>query len=673
MSTDHALIETLTKNLAQPISKAVGHMFFGEIGAAAGGGIGAIINAKVSDYYARRELSRRLDSLAEKIVESLLPIFEDTAEATKAIEPISLQLAPAVLHIANSNYLIGQNLDPQLILKDVRQQFPLPKNQHTELECQLYERALERLVRCLIEISPTLPHFTTESVAKALQQFSAFVDEFDDVAKRVERIEEAAQYFLKHLSGEAESHRQFEIDYRLAVARQADYLELFGADIAPESRKHELSVAYVTLSLDSGPANNRSEYTSFDTILTKLASQKRSCLLLRGEAGGGKSTLFRWAALATSNITDPELRKVNGGDATQPESNVSVAQTDAPSWQARVPFLVRLRDCQDGLPPARDLASHCVTTLGREPPNWTTGVLSSGRALVLLDGVDEVPNFQRQTMAQQIEALVKQYPANIYLVSTRPSAVPDGWLSHAGFAEARVNPLGEQDKIELIENWHRAVAKELFIATGREVDLSDKVSSLRQLVRENASISRLATNPLLCAMICALHHGRSGDVPESSSLLCEALCQMLLHRREAEAGIDMSKFPTEYRNLNYMQKRMLVKRVAHYMVKNHASTLDARTADQVIARTLERFPHQQGSDGRSVRTALVERGGVLREALQGKLDFIHNTIKEYLAAEQFVDNQDAGLLVAQAFDANWWPVITFAAASTNCELRNTTN
>lgn len=56
---------------------------------------------------------------------------------------------------------------------------------------------------------------------------------------------------------------------------------------------------------------------------------------------------------------------------------------------------------------------------------------------------------------------------------------------------------------------------------------------------------------------------------------------------------------------------------------------------------------------------------MLREAAQEKLDFVHNTLKEFLSAEQFVDNQDVGLLVNQASDASWWPIINFAASSTN--------
>lgn len=665
MSLENGSIEKLHKALVGPLIKLFAKMYLGEVGAGFVGATSDFIAKKVSDYHDQRELARRLEALSEKVVESLVSVFEDSAEASNAIEPICLQLAPLVEAIATNDYLMGKDLDPQTVLADVRVRFPLPKGHFSETETSLYHRSLDRLVRCIIEIAPSLPKFAVESVRRSLQQFSAFVDAFDKVADRIERIEDAIRYYFARSSGDSEAYGRFEIDYRLAIARQADYLELFGADIAPEAKRHELSIAYVTLSLDTRASANRSEYSSFDSALARIAAQKRRCLLVRGEAGSGKSTLFRWAALQAGGAADVDRRR-EGSPTTTAQALDSPNQSLP--WQGHVPFLIRLRDFQGGLPPAQELARHSVQTLGVEPPGWTLAQLAAGRAIVMLDGVDEVPNFQRERVAKQIVDLVEQYPGNIYLVSTRPTAVPPLWLHSAGFIESAVNPLGERDKFELIDNWHRAVAKSGAFSDGWEDKLAAQAEALRALIRDNVSLSRLATNPLLCAMICALHHGRSGDVPESPSLLCEALCQMLLHRREAEADIDMSKFPPEYRSLTYSQKRMFVKKIAHYMVHNEMSALDAQRADQLVNVALQRMPNAPATDGRTLRIALVERGGILREPQQNRIDFLHNTIKEYLAAEQFVDDGDSGALSARAFEPTWWPVITFAAATTNANF-----
>ena len=91
--------------------------------------------------------------------------------------------------------------------------------------------------------------------------------------------------------------QRFEADYRHAVMRKFDYVELFGADISLEARRHSLSVAYVSLNLQSQVKGNEDEAEMFpvEQVLDQLGPEQGR-LLIRGEAGSGKSTLFRWSA-----------------------------------------------------------------------------------------------------------------------------------------------------------------------------------------------------------------------------------------------------------------------------------------------------------------------------------------------------------------------------------------
>lgn len=94
-----------------------------------------------------------------------------------------------------------------------------------------------------------------------------------------------------------------------------------------------------------------------------------------------------------------------------------------------------------------------------------------------------------------------------------------------------------------MRKWHEAVAKELARRGKPATDLMRTAEDLVEKLRDNPAVSRLATNPLLCAMICALHRDRHQKLPEGQSELCETLCFMLLHRRERESGLDWEKFP----------------------------------------------------------------------------------------------------------------------------------
>ena len=169
-------------------------------------------------------------------------------------------------------------------------------------------------------------------------------------------------------------------------------------------------------------------------------------------------------------------------------------------------------------------------------------------------------------------------------------------------------------------------------------------------------------------MICALHRERSQKLPESQAELCEAICQMLLHRRERESGLSMDAFPEAYRALSYPEKRAIVQDIAHYMVRNGESTIVWERARQSVTDSLKQFPDRKGIDANELLKLVIERSGVLRETRPGEIDFIHNTLKEYLAAEQFADADDAGQLADRYEDGSWQPVILFSVATNRREF-----
>jgi predicted NACHT family NTPase len=266
--------------------------------------------------------------------------------------------------------------------------------------------------------------------------------------------------------------------------------------------------------------------------------------------------------------------------------------------------------------------------------------MESGRGLLLLDGVDEVPNNKRDDTRRDIQAIVSQYPKCWYVVTTLPTAVGVAWLKSDEFIEAEINPLSDTDRTELIRRWHRAVEDEL-MRQGRREDLRPLEDRLIEMLAENPALARLATNPLLCAVMCALHRDRRQVLPESQGELCEAICQLLLHRREAEAGISLAQFPKEYSSLKYKQKRAVLQTIAHHMVDNEESTLPIGDgATTCIKRTLRDFPDVDEASAPIILKALVERSGMLRERRPGIIDFVHITLRDFLSAEVFVENDD---------------------------------
>jgi hypothetical protein len=73
------------------------------------------------------------------------------------------------------------------------------------------------------------------------------------------------------------------------------------------------------------------------------------------------------------------------------------------------------------------------------------------------------------------------------------------------------------------------------------------------------------------------------------------------------------------------------------------------------------MPRAGTDDGATVLDTLIVRSGLIREPVAGRIDFIHRTFEEYLAASAAVSEDQIGELVRNAHDDQWREVIVMAA------------
>lgn len=486
------------------------------------------------------------------------------------------------------------------------------------------------------------------------------------------------------------------------VINQYDVLELFGCDIPRELQRHTLSVAYVSLNLaqedeignsndplepiqdhlntpDSLHDNEKipAEYdegssTEFEYILDNI-SERGGRLLINGPAGAGKSTLLRWCSIyAARQIINespsPERRfhlpKITKDIPDRDRNCKDISLDVRDDWRQKIPLLIRLRDCPSGhLPAANNLPEFLAKHLPSAPSNWITNVLSSGQALILFDGVDEIHRDQRSKLAEEIGELIRTYPNCTYVITTRPGAVEPGWLARLDFIEARVEPMSRRAREEFIDKWYRSAALELKSRPRLGENLTLTASRLNSELADQPELGNLATNPLLCAMICALYRERQEKLPETPAELSEALCHMLLHRRERETpGLDGQHFHATWRALQYAQKKGLLAELAWNMVSRGESSIEIIAAKKLVADGLHSTPGRNKDEATDVVQALIERSGLLRPSDDDRIDFLHNTLKEYLAAGRVVETGEWTALASHADDPAWQPVILFALA-----------
>jgi predicted MPP superfamily phosphohydrolase len=459
----------------------------------------------------------------------------------------------------------------------------------------------------------------------------------------------------------------YETRYRKSVVDRLDFVQLFGIDVPKESKEYSLSVAYVTLNLADeepfdeapGAACEGAAGVEAEIVPTALSAEQvfhsfrpgRGRLLVRGAAGCGKTTLVRWAAVQAGL---GERTAGSGHDDTPGRSA---------DWRDKVPFVIRLRDCPEGrLPRPGDFPLLLAKELPDPPAGWTDEVLRTGRGLVMFDGADEVPPQARDEVVREIRQLMQTYPDNFYVVTTRPEAVDRLEFRELGFVAARIEPMTAQDRDTFIDRWHEAMEVRLR-NWGEPADLRPLARRLKHRLEETPTIARLTVNPLLCAAVCALHRQRHENLPETPVDLCEKLCEMLLTRRDLERpGLTPGRnFDPTYNKLDFRVRKGLLSKLAHHMVTAGLSAIDESVADQQIADALESY-QLPDVDAVAIRRALVERSGMLQESSGRRIELLHNTLKEFLAAERFANGGEVEILASHADDPSWQPVILFAVA-----------
>ncbi|MEV0371467.1 NACHT domain-containing protein [Streptomyces sp. NPDC050636] len=427
-----------------------------------------------------------------------------------------------------------------------------------------------------------------------------------------------------------------------------NHLTIFGIDLAHSPDSWPLDAAYLGLQCEPGhigtegaggarPAPDGAAGQGEPPVPAEQALSGRSRVLVRGVAGSGKTTLLQWLAVATTRDELPDALAALRG---------------------RVPFLLPVRRfARDGFPsPDSFLTAVGYPGAASQPTGWTDRVLGSGRALLLIDGIDEAPESDRELLRRKLRGWTARYPGNIWVVTSRPSAVRDNWLAAEGFTELSLAPMSREDVAAFIQRWHRAAAQQ----NPADLDRLDHYEhTLLNAVRITRDLGRLATNPLMCGLLCALHRDRRGYLPNGRKELYDAALSMLLERRDRERAM----VPTDGVDLPRQPKIQLLQKLAHWMLINGRSEMDQDVAIDTLAEHLPAIPDAARQGGpKDVYRHLLNRTGLLREPTPGTVDFVHRTFQDYLSARATVQRHDFGLLLDHAHHDDWEDVIRMAVA-----------
>ncbi|MEH2259215.1 NACHT domain-containing protein [Nostoc sp.] len=351
--------------------------------------------------------------------------------------------------------------------------------------------------------------------------------------------------------------------------------------------------------------------------------QRYSKLMVLGKPGAGKTTFLKYLA----------MQCIEGKFLTN-----------------RVPLFITLKDFAEA-PKQLDILKYIAQQLSRcgvkDASIKTDQVLRQGKALVLLDGLDEVREEDTKRVLRKIREVSDQFHTNQFMITCRIAAKE---YTFERFTEVEMADF-DQDQIAIfVENWFR---------------LSDPVKAERFIhkLQDNEPIQELATNPLLLTLLC-LVFGESADFPANRSELYKEGLDVLLKKWDAKRNIERDQV---YKNLSLHRKEDLLSQIALTSFEQKDYFFKQKTVEAYITDFIRNLRDARTElkelelDSEAVLKAIEAQHGLLVERAKGIYSFSHLTFQEYFTAREIVANSAWENLAAHITEKRWREVFLLTA------------
>lgn len=573
-------------------------------------------------------------------------------------------------------------------------------NDHRRVAQKLFENCtdVKYMSQAEEDIVKQCCSFISKTIVTAIAEQSHDFDllNYEEIFKQFEILQETLlkemKQYVETLNTPSPSLEDFETQYLQVLAHNHNHVELFTSKIGNHvARGYRLDVAYIELALKSRFLSTPRRVTIEDLF------QHGKRWLISGEAGCGKTTLLQWLIL---NIAEKQ-RKKSFPKVLEGFFPVHLTLRNIKDWDH-----LSIKQAINNELYAYDL---------KAPTNLLHSLNNTGRKLLLLvDGLDEIDESKRILVLNWIDQLIakrdewvvernndrdrraklisaddpnfkdkrnnilkERYTNEIIVVMTsRPimDAEFEESIKMLLVKQADVLPMTNRDVCTFIDYWHNA------ISYGKPIDcdeIYEIAQNLKHKVNSYESVAKLAQNPLLCAMICALHYSKNGILPQNRLDLYDDCCQMLLNERDQMRTIHTQKFES-ISFLEYEDKRRILGDLALWMLDYEGSLL-IKYSDAVnhLKNKLTFMKAIRGgySDSEAEQIArilldyFIERGGILRWIEEDKIGFIHKTFQEYFSAYQIYLESSWHLILspARSISPNWRETILLAVSFSNKE------
>ncbi len=373
-------------------------------------------------------------------------------------------------------------------------------------------------------------------------------------------------------------------------------------------------------------------------------------LYISGPAGIGKSTFCRWVAWLAC-------------EGAMPAQGLA-----APEWYAerfpeelrnRLPLLVRLRDFWAHLPATSGRRGLSKTELTRALEAWIAATspgdlewavlkahLDEGSALLVLDGVDEVPLTHgeglrswspREMLLSGLSTAMPRWieQGNRVLLTSRPYGVTGQQAGNLGVPHAAIADLDDVAQRLLVRRWFHFLvdSPSTAEATAREM-IAD--------VEGREGLQPLAANPLLLTAMCIVY-SEGKRLPQDKYELYARIVENVL----------FSRYPKDPAVTDLVRVRLNV--IAYGMHtgiglderrNTPQSSVTYPEIDRLMTIHRQQSPWTESGvkDAVTAREELLSHSGLLLPGGERQASFYHLSFQDFLAAQWALERERDGLL-----------------------------
>lgn len=478
--------------------------------------------------------------------------------------------------------------------------------------------------------------------------------------------------------------------YLARILTQANNLPLFAGDSTHAQIR--LSSVYTALLTQRSEADSeggaRSMAKSPERAARKLSAldvlNAERKLVLLGGPGSGKSTFVNFVALSMAGelLGDAGLNLATLTAPLPAEEGEEETQPQHWGHGALLPVRVLLRDLASQLPPpgtpvnAEAVWGYLQAQLKQAAledfaPLMHEEMLEHG-ALVLLDGLDEVPDAldRREQIKQALQDFAASFSRCRFLVTSRTYAYQRQDWKLDDFTEAQLLPFTPGQMQRFVEAWYAHMVELLRLS---EASARGRAELLLRTVERNERIRELAERPLLLTLIAQLQTEGGGTLPEKREELYDKAVEMLLNkwenikvRERADGKKEIEPSLAEWLNAARDDIRKALNRLAfeaHRDQPQLTGTADIRQ-DDLIAALLGASARRADVKVLRLEEYLRDRAGILAAHGIGMYQFPHRSFQEYLAACHLTDDDFPDKLadLARADADRWREVVLLAGA-----------